>query len=472
MSRKNQQKGKNWVPIVGVSVVITILVIVGIYVLFYPKNKRPEIPTVINMEKSEAERFLTKKGFLFEISDTFIIDTLKDKVGRVVTQTPKAGESVSKDNKVTIKIGKKGRENPSLIGKSIKDIYVHELLTDKHYNIEKKYVNSDSEAYIIIGQFPEPAGIIPFESTITLTVGFTYKNLSDSLDKTIKDIEQKQNKNLSLGEKLQDFFSDYLLYVILGVIVIGLIVLMVYLIKKFLRRQPADESPQIQNQSKIPQSDISIHKTPFGEPYKFSETPNDLSDSKSDKILAKFGLTYLNTTVNNISMELKAMRTETNKRFDEFSGKFDVLLNYLNLPVRKDTTEEKIAEETTLPVNHKDAYNQSLINEQLQEVYKNKFKLTRVSFEKSSEFEKGKFASIDFKPKFLKKDNGRYFLIEDNNKIWLYPIFNATSDDIRFIRSFNIQGDGDKIKSVKPARVEKINFDLWQLVENGEVILG
>lgn len=127
------------------------------------------VPDLKDLSKDDAEAKLKEAGLTLNQTVQEVDVTDQDQVGKVVNQTPQAGNQVQQGTSVSISIGKgkAQKQVPSVIGKSFSD--ANSTLTGLGFTVKRVDQQSDQPKDQVIQQIPV-GGSVPVGSQITLTV--------------------------------------------------------------------------------------------------------------------------------------------------------------------------------------------------------------------------------------------------------------------------------------------------------------
>lgn len=192
-NKKEKKKGKK-LPIILVSIFITLLILAILFVtvvpkLFFPKDV--EVPNVAGQKYDEAVAKLKKVGLT--IGETKEITDEKVAEGKVSKTDPDAGEMVKEGTKITIykSTGKKKMKLSDYHGRQYNDIV--QLLDKYHFKggIRKKEVYDPSEPGTILDQNPKPdEEVIPEDTVLEFTVSKGEEKIS------LKDLKGYNEKGV------------------------------------------------------------------------------------------------------------------------------------------------------------------------------------------------------------------------------------------------------------------------------------
>ncbi|MGW5715661.1 Stk1 family PASTA domain-containing Ser/Thr kinase [Amycolatopsis sp. NPDC003865] len=127
-----------------------------------------KVPDLKDLTKDDAETKLKEAGLtLNQVQDVDVSDD--DQVGKVVSQTPQAGNEVQQGTSVSISIGKgkQQKQVPNFTGKSFSE--AQSALTGLGFSVKRVDQQSDQPKDQVLQQTPN-GGSVPVGSTITLTV--------------------------------------------------------------------------------------------------------------------------------------------------------------------------------------------------------------------------------------------------------------------------------------------------------------
>ncbi len=127
------------------------------------------VPELKGLSKDDAEAKLKEAGLSLNQPVQEVDVTDDDQVGKVVSQTPQAGNEVQQATSVSISIGKgkAQKQVPNFTGKSFSE--AQSALTGLGFNVKRVDQQSDQPKDQVIQQTPN-GGSVPVGSTITLTV--------------------------------------------------------------------------------------------------------------------------------------------------------------------------------------------------------------------------------------------------------------------------------------------------------------
>jgi len=206
--------------------------------------------------------------------------------------------------------------------------------------------------------------------------------------------------------------------------------------------------------------DYTLAKENKEEACRIIESRNKINGVKEDKV----------TEVSvNFSKASKSDSTQNELLDDNYQNKIETLISEttkLNSTLQNLTeinpfpeatkSDEKIIKE----IAHHELYNMAIAIEELRDIFKDNFNPIRAS------------AIIDripgSIPKYTKNEVGRLYIIEDVDKFWIYPIFNAPKSDIEYTKTFDLFANGNIITDVIPATCLKTDFG-WKLEKRGAV---
>ena len=200
IKEEEKEKGDrklNVALIVTGTVCISLMAIIGLFVIFYPKlTEVPEvvIPVVENMTVIEAEESLKKAGFLVntELKEENS-NTIEN--GKVIGTSPAAERKVKKGTTITliVSLGEKGFTLEDYKGKNYYEIEA--MLKEKGIYVitEKQEVEdkNDAKENVIIAQKPEAGTRVVEKDTVTLIIPdiiTEYPNFTDGTW-SVNDVE-------------------------------------------------------------------------------------------------------------------------------------------------------------------------------------------------------------------------------------------------------------------------------------------
>lgn len=127
------------------------------------------VPDLKDLSKDDAEAKLKEAGLTLNQSVQEVDVTDQDQVGKVVNQTPQAGNQVQQGTSVSISIGKgkAQKQVPNFTGKSFSE--AQSALTGLGFSVKRVDQQSDQPKDQVLQQTPN-GGSVPVGSTITLTV--------------------------------------------------------------------------------------------------------------------------------------------------------------------------------------------------------------------------------------------------------------------------------------------------------------
>ncbi|MGK3199934.1 Stk1 family PASTA domain-containing Ser/Thr kinase [Amycolatopsis sp. MEPSY49] len=127
------------------------------------------VPDLKGLSKDDAEAKLKEAGLTLNQSVQEVDVTDDDQVGKVVSQTPQAGNQVQQATSVSISIGKgkAQKQVPNFTGKSFSE--AQSALTGLGFTVKRVDQQSDQPKDQVLQQTPN-GGSVPVGSTITLTV--------------------------------------------------------------------------------------------------------------------------------------------------------------------------------------------------------------------------------------------------------------------------------------------------------------
>ncbi|MFJ7211041.1 Stk1 family PASTA domain-containing Ser/Thr kinase [Amycolatopsis sp. NPDC098790] len=127
------------------------------------------VPDLKDLSQADAEAKLKEAGLTLNQSVQEVDVTDQDQVGKVVNQTPQAGNQVQQGTSVSISIGKgkAQKQVPNFTGKSFSE--AQSALTGLGFSVKRVDQQSDQPKDQVIQQTPN-GGSVPVGSQITLTV--------------------------------------------------------------------------------------------------------------------------------------------------------------------------------------------------------------------------------------------------------------------------------------------------------------
>ncbi|WP_329053435.1 Stk1 family PASTA domain-containing Ser/Thr kinase [Amycolatopsis sp. NBC_01488] len=127
------------------------------------------VPDLKGLSRDDAESKLKDAGLTLNQSVQEVDTDDQNQVGKVVSQTPQAGNQVQQGTSVSISIGKgkQQKQVPNYIGKTFNE--ANAALTGMGFTVKRQDQQSDQPKDQVIQQTPN-GGSVPVGSTITLTV--------------------------------------------------------------------------------------------------------------------------------------------------------------------------------------------------------------------------------------------------------------------------------------------------------------
>jgi beta-lactam-binding protein with PASTA domain len=153
-----------------------------------------KVPDLNGLSRDDAETKLKEAGLTLSPSVQEVDTNDPDEVGKVVNQTPQAGNDVQQGTSVSISIGKgkQQKQVPNYIGKTFSE--ANSALTGMGFSVKRVEQQSDQPKEQVIQQTPN-GGSVPVGSTITLTVSTGQPDnkieMPSLIGMTVDDAQQK-----------------------------------------------------------------------------------------------------------------------------------------------------------------------------------------------------------------------------------------------------------------------------------------
>ncbi|MEV6642713.1 Stk1 family PASTA domain-containing Ser/Thr kinase [Amycolatopsis sp. NPDC051371] len=153
-----------------------------------------KVPDLNGLSRDDAETKLKEAGLTLSPSVQEVDTNDPDEVGKVVNQTPQAGNDVQQGTSVSISIGKgkQQKQVPNYIGKTFSE--ANSALTGLGFSVKRVEQQSDQPKEQVVQQTPN-GGSVPVGSTITLTVSTGQPDnkieMPSLIGMTVDDAQQK-----------------------------------------------------------------------------------------------------------------------------------------------------------------------------------------------------------------------------------------------------------------------------------------
>lgn len=137
-----------------------------------------KVPNVKRLTLAEARKSLAESGLKVRVANELLDDRIPK--GHVISQRPRAGESVSSDTIVQLSIsaGSSGITVPSVLGKDVQQATIE--LNELGLQVRLSRVTSAEPSGTVINQSPGAGATVPSDSNVDLTVAVNFDQNSQS----------------------------------------------------------------------------------------------------------------------------------------------------------------------------------------------------------------------------------------------------------------------------------------------------